>query len=53
VKCDLSKIKTFDYQIPFSVEGEKQRWVAIQDLTENDLSFVHDQAAFVKLKKQP
>ena len=52
VKCDLSKIKTFDYQIPFSVEGEKQRWVAIQDLTENDLSFVHDQVALVKLKKQ-
>jgi 8-oxo-dGTP pyrophosphatase MutT (NUDIX family) len=52
VKCDLSKIKTFDYQIPFSVEGEKQRWVAIQDLTKNDLSFVHDQAVLVKLKNQ-
>lgn len=52
VKCDLSKIITFDYQIPFSVEGEKQRWVTIQDLTENDLSFVHDQAVLLKLKKQ-
>ena len=50
VKCDFSKIKTFDYQIPFSVEGEKQRWVSIQDLNENEITFKHDKVASEKLK---
>ena len=50
VKCDFSKIKTFDYQIPFYEEGEKQRWVSIQMLNEQEITFKHDKVAFEKLK---
>ncbi len=50
VKCDLSKIKVQDYEIPFDEEGEKQRWVAINDLIENDLTFPIDKIVLAKLK---
>jgi mutator protein MutT len=50
VKCDFSKIKTFDYQIPFYEEGEKQRWVSIQELSEEEITFEHDRIAFEKLR---
>jgi 8-oxo-dGTP pyrophosphatase MutT (NUDIX family) len=50
VKCDLSKIKVIDYEIPFDEEGEKQRWFAINDLTENDLTFPIDKIVLTKLK---
>jgi mutator protein MutT len=50
VKCDLSKIKVQDYEIPFDEEGEKQRWVAINDLNEKDLTFPIDKIVLAKLK---
>ena len=50
VKCDFSKIISFNYQIPFYEEGEKQRWVSIHELDEKEITFKHDKVAFEKLK---
>ena len=50
VKCDLTKIKVQGYEIPFDKEGEKQRWIAINDLTENDLTFPIDKIVLAKLQ---
>jgi mutator protein MutT len=50
VKCDLTKIKVQDYETPFDEEGEKQRWISIYDLTENDLTFPIDKIVLAKLK---
>ena len=50
VKCDTSKIESLNYEIPFFEEGEKQRWVKLNDLSEIDLTFPIDKIAFEKLK---
>ncbi len=52
VKIEPSKMKLHSYSIPFSEEGEKQRWVAINDLTGNDLTFPIDKIVLSKLKKK-
>ncbi|RCL72043.1 MAG: NUDIX hydrolase [Flavobacteriales bacterium] len=52
VKC--SNIDSFgkkDYTIPFNTNGEKQRWMKIQEIDEDQLSFKTDQLALKKLKK--
>jgi 8-oxo-dGTP pyrophosphatase MutT (NUDIX family) len=51
VKCDNSKIKVKTYEIPFQEETEKQRWISIGFLKENDLTFPIDKVVVDKLKK--
>jgi mutator protein MutT len=38
------------YQFPLIEDGEKQRWVAISDLTESDFTFPIDKVVMEKLK---
>ena len=52
VKC--SNIDSFGkehYTIPFNTNGEKQRWMKIQEINEGTLSFKTDQLALKKLKE--
>ncbi len=52
VKCkDIQDIGSQSYTIPFKEEGEKQRWIKINDLQEENLTFKTDRIAFEKLKK--
>ncbi len=41
------------YVIPFELEQEKQRWVALQDLAVSDLTFPIDQLVLEKLQNEP
>ncbi len=51
VKCkNIQDIGTKGHSIPFKEEGEKQRWVKIQDLKAENLTFKTDRIAFEKLK---
>lgn len=52
VKCDTSKIYLPSYSIPFAEETEKQRWVELSLLKENDLTFPIDKVVLNKLKKE-
>ena len=45
------KIGTHTYTIPFQEETEKQRWVYIHELKEQDFTFPIDQIVLVKLKE--
>ncbi len=51
-KTELKKSKflTEPYCIPFFEEGEKQRWVNIDSLTEKELTFPIDKLVLNKLK---
>ena len=40
-----------DHSIPFYAEGEKQRWVSLNSIKEEDLSFPIDKIAMKNLKK--
>ena len=51
VKCDISKIKVENYEIPFQEEKEKQRWISIALLNENNLTFPIDKVVVGKLKE--
>jgi len=52
VKCkDIQDIGSKSYTIPFKEEGEKQRWIKINELQDKDLNFKMDRIAFNKLKK--
>lgn len=51
VKCDNSKIKVENYEIPFQEEPEKQRWISITLLNENNLTFPIDKVVVGKLKE--
>ena len=52
VKCkDIQDIGSKSYTIPFKEEGEKQRWIKINELQDKDLNFKTDRIAFNKLKK--
>ena len=51
VKCDISKIMVENYEIPFQDETEKQRWVSIALLNENNLTFPIDKVVVGKLKE--
>ena len=52
VKCKtIQGLGTNSYTIPFKEEGEKQRWIKINELEEETLNFKTDQIAFNKLKK--
>ena len=52
VKCKtIQGLGTNSYSIPFKEEGEKQRWIKINELQEEILTFKTDQIAFNKLKK--
>ena len=52
VKCKtIQGLGTNNYSIPFKEEGEKQRWIKINELQEETLTFKTDQIAFNKLKK--
>jgi len=51
VKCKtIQGLGTNSYIIPFKEEGEKQRWIKINELQDKDLNFKTDQVAFKKLK---
>ena len=52
VKCDWKKIPHQVYEIPFSFEGEKQRWLKIDSLEEDILTFPIDRIVLNKLKNQ-
>ena len=52
VKCDNSKIKVENYEIPFQEETEKQRWISVAALTVNDLTFPIDKIVLLKLKNK-
>jgi 8-oxo-dGTP diphosphatase len=52
VKCDLQSIQTMPYEIPFAVEGEKQRWGELKALDLNHLTFPVDRIVLEKLKKE-
>ena len=47
-KCE--EIGQEKYQFPLQEEGEKQRWIAISDLTEADFTFPIDKVVIEKLK---
>jgi mutator protein MutT len=51
VKCDISKIKVENYEIQFQEETEKQRWISIALLNENNLTFPIDKTVVGKLKE--
>ena len=52
VKCKtIQGLGTKSYTIPFEEEGEKQRWIKINELEEETLNFKTDQIALNKLKK--
>ena len=52
MKCKtIQGLGTNNYSIPFKEEGEKQRWIKINELQEETLTFKTDQIAFNKLKK--
>ncbi len=51
IYCHSSAFEGQVYTIPFHEEGEKQRWVALSELQENDLTFPVDRSAFLKLKE--
>lgn len=51
VECHSSEFEGQSYEIPFREEGEKQRWVSINNLTSDELTFPVDKAAFEKLKQ--
>jgi hypothetical protein len=40
-----------NHSIPFYAEGEKQRWVSLNSIKEEDLSFPIDKIAMKSLKK--
>jgi 8-oxo-dGTP diphosphatase len=50
VKCDFHQISIQDYEIPFHVEGEKQRWCEISSLSIDHLNFPIDRIVLEKLK---
>jgi 8-oxo-dGTP diphosphatase len=52
IKCNTSKIVTLPYSIPFEDETEKQRWVNLSAINENDLTFPIDKVVLNKLKKE-
>jgi len=51
VQCETSKIKIENYEIPFQEETEKQRWISIALLNENNVTFPIDKVVVVKLKE--
>jgi 8-oxo-dGTP diphosphatase len=51
VQCDISKIKVENYEIQFQEETEKQRWISIALLNENNLTFPIDKTVVGKLKE--
>lgn len=51
VQCDNSKIIVENYEIPFQEEIEKQRWISIALLNENNLTFPIDKVVVGKLKE--
>ena len=51
VQCDNSKIIVENYEIPFQEETEKQRWISIALLNENNLTFPIDKVVVGKLKE--
>jgi len=50
VKCDLREISTQSYEIPFTSEGEKQRWHELKSLDMDHLTFPIDQVVLERLK---
>ena len=52
VKCkNIEHLGKVNYKIPLTIRGEKQRWVKLSELKENDLSFQTDQWALQSLRK--
>jgi 8-oxo-dGTP diphosphatase len=51
VQCETSKIKVENYAIPFQEETEKQRWISVTLLNENNLTFPIDKVVVSKLKE--
>ena len=51
VQCDNSKIMVENYEIPFQEETEKQRWISVALLNENNLTFPIDKVVVSKLKE--
>lgn len=51
VYCHSSSFEGQTYSIPFHVESEKQRWVSIEKLSAEELTFPVDKVAFSKLKE--
>jgi 8-oxo-dGTP diphosphatase len=49
---DPGKLGTMPYSIPFQEETEKQRWVHIHELKDQDFTFPIDQLVLVKLKEK-
>jgi mutator protein MutT len=51
VQCDWNKIPNQCYEIPFTQEGEKQRWSKLESLEEEKLTFPIDRIVLNKLKE--
>ena len=51
VKCDINKISTHSYNIPFQDEGEKQRWSQLKTLEIEHLTFPIDRIVLERLKQ--
>jgi hypothetical protein len=49
---DPGKLGTMPYSIPFQEETEKQRWVHIHELKDQDFTFPIDQLVLVKLNEK-
>lgn len=50
-KIDFEKIEVTNHVTPVTEEGEKFRWIAISDLTEDTFTFPIDKMVCQKLKK--
>ena len=50
IQLKKAKFSTLPYEIPFEVEGERQRWVSLSALTEDKLTFPVDKVVLEKLK---
>jgi hypothetical protein len=50
VELESMRIEVSNHSFPFYEEGEKQRWVSIQKLNEEEITFEHDRIAFEKLR---
>lgn len=51
ISCKKETKLGTSYSIPFYEEGEKQRWVSLNSINEEDLSFPIDKIALKKLKE--
>jgi hypothetical protein len=46
------RVRTYEiYTFPLEIEGEKQRWVSISELSKNDFTFPIDKIVSEKIKE--